>query len=96
MTATEWGPPRAATRRKRRAVAIGSAVAAERRRAAAKGIRLKRGRRSKSAAVANLLNWLGEADDTNSPVVGSLMEVFLDGGQNYSCHSAQPNQGAYA
>ena len=63
MTASEcsWAP-RAATRRKRRAVAIGSAAegAAARRRAAAKGIRLKRERRPKSAAVTNLLNWLGE------------------------------------
>ena len=66
MTAAEcsWAP-RAAARRKRRAVAIGSVAAAEsaaaRRRgaAAAKGIRLKRERRPKSAAVTNLLSWLG-------------------------------------
>ena len=51
-------------------MAVGSAAAAaERRRAAAKGIRLKRARRSKSAAVANLLSWLGEAEDTHSLVV---------------------------
>ena len=71
MTAAEcsWAP-RAAARRKRRAVAIGSVAigsvaaaesAAARRRgaAAAKGIRLKRERRPKSAAVTNLLSWLG-------------------------------------
>ena len=43
-------------------MAIGSATAAEKRRAAAaaRGIRLKGVRRPKSAAVTNLLNWLGE------------------------------------